>query len=297
MDVSVSLVCPNDSKIVVGDALFELKRLPDNYVQTCITSPPYWGLRDYGVDDQIGAEQNLPDYIDNLIRIFSEVRRVLRPDGTLWLNIGDGYTSGNRTWRGQDRKNPARAMQYRPPTPKGLKPKDLIGIPWRVAFALQEEGWYLRSDIIWHKLNAQPESVKDRPTQAHEYLFLLSKSEKYFYDHKSVREPTEDLHSFRNCRSLWSIRTQPNGIPHFAVFPTDLVKRCLMAGSKPKDLVLDPFLGSGTVGVVCRDMDRRFVGIEIKPEYAKLAQSRILPQLDIDGELESRSPNLPNVKA
>ena len=297
MSVSVSLMCPNDSKIIVGDALFELKRLPDNCFQACITSPPYWGLRDYGVEDQIGAEHNLADYIDHLTSVFSEVRRTLRPDGTLWLNIGDAYTSGNRTWRGRDRKNPARAMRYRPPTPEGLKAKDLIGIPWRVAFALQQDGWYLRSDIIWHKPNAQPESVKDRPTQAHEYLFLLSKSEKYYYDYKAVREPTEDLRSFRNARSLWSIRTEPNGIPHFAVFPTDLVKRCLMGGSKPKDLVLDPFLGSGTVAAVCKAMDRRFVGIEIKHEYAVLAHERVLPRLSAGGELESSSPELPHVRA
>lgn len=297
MPLSISLVCPNDSRIIVGDALAELQKLPADTFQTCVTSPPYWGLRDYGVENQIGAEENLSDYIKHLTLIFSEVWRVLRYDGTLWLNIGDAYTSGNRGWRGRDRRNRARAMSYRPPTPEGLKPKDLIGIPWRVAFALQEDGWYLRSDIIWYKPNAQPESVKDRPTQAHEYLFLLSKSEKYFYDYQAVKEPTEDLRSFRNCRSLWSIRTQPNGIPHFAVFPSDLVKRCLMAGSKPRDLVLDPFLGSGTVGTVCRDMNRRFVGIEIKREYAAIAQGRMFPQLKIDGEIESRSPNLPNVKA
>ena len=297
MQLSVSLVCPNESKIIVGDALVEVKRLPADTFQTCVTSPPYWGLRDYGVENQIGAEDNLSDYIDHLTNIFSEVRRVLRPDGTLWLNIGDAYTSGNRTWRGRDRKNPARAMSYRPPTPEGLKPKDLIGIPWRLAFALQEDGWYLRSDIIWHKPNAQPESVKDRPTQAHEYLFLFSKSEKYFYDYKAIREPTEDLRSFRNARSLWSIHTQPSGIPHFAVFPAELVEKCLKAGSRSKDYVLDPFLGSGTVGTVCREMERRFVGIEIKPEYAALAQGRILPQLNIDEEIESRSTNFPNVKA
>ena len=296
MDLSISLMCPNKSRIVVGDALSELKRLPDGCFQTCVTSPPYWGLRDYGIEAQIGAEHDLADYIDHLTIVFSEVRRVLRPDGTLWLNIGDVYTSGNRTWRGPDRKNRARAMRYRPPTPKGLKPKDLIGIPWRVAFALQQDGWYLRSDIIWHKPNAQPESVKDRPTQAHEYLFLLSKSERYYYDYKAVREPTEDLRSFRNCRSLWSIRTEPNGIPHFAIFPPDLVRRCLAAGSRPEDLVLDPFLGSGTVAAVCRDMDRRFVGIEIKPEYATLAHRRILPELDVDGEIESASPKLPHIR-
>lgn len=162
-------------QIICGDALSVLKSFPDNYFQCCITSPPYWGLRDYGFPHQIGAESNLNDYITNLVEIFREVRRTLKSDGTFWLNIGDTYTSGNRTWRDTDKKNPARGMKYRPPTPEGLKSKDLIGLPWRLALALQTDGWYLRSDIIWYKPNCQPESVKDRPTRAHEYLFLFSK--------------------------------------------------------------------------------------------------------------------------
>ena len=176
------LTPPRGCKIIIGDALSILDAYSGEAFRCCVTSPPYWGLRDYGVHSQIGGEMDLDDYVRNLVDVFGEVRRVLLDDGTLWLNLGDSYTSGNRTWRDSDRKNPARAMKYRPPTPEGLKPKDLVGVPWRVAFALQEDGWYLRADIIWHKPNCQPESVRDRPTGAHEYIFLLSKSERYYYD-------------------------------------------------------------------------------------------------------------------
>ena len=174
------------SRIIVGDALSVLRGLPSESIQCCVSSPPYWGLRDYDIDDQIGAEAILADYISNLCQIFEEVRRVLRADGTLWLNLGDSYTSGGRTWRAPDKKNGARAMSYRPRTPDGLKPKDLIGVPWRVAFALQAQGWFLRSDIIWYNPNCQPESVRDRPTQAHEYLFLLTKSAFYRYRYEAI---------------------------------------------------------------------------------------------------------------
>ena len=176
-------------KIVVGDVREELRRFDAVTFQTCVTSPPYWSLRDYGVEGQIGAESNLDEYISSLVTVFREVRRVLRDDGTLWVNIGDSYTSGGRTWRDGDRKNPARGMGYRPPTPDGLKPKDLIGVPWKLAFALQADGWYLRTDIVWHKPNAQPESVKDRPARAHEYVFLLSKSQDYSYDCNATKQP------------------------------------------------------------------------------------------------------------
>ena len=204
-----------------------------------------------------------------------EVRRVLRDDGTLWLNIGDSYTSGNRTWRDPDKKNPARGMNYRAPTPQGLKPKDLIGIPWRIAFALQADGWFLRSDIVWYKPNCQPESVKDRPTQSHEYVFLLSKSQDYYYDSASVREQTKDARSTRNRRTVWEVNTEPYAGAHFAVFPKGLVRPCVLAGSPPNGLVLDPFFGSGTLGVVCVEQGRRCVGIEVKPEYAQLARERL----------------------
>ena len=227
--------------IIIGDALTELVKFTGDSFQCCVTSPPYWGLRDYGIEGQIGAEMFLDDYIEKLVLIFRQVRRVLTDDGTLWLNIGDSYTSGNRTWRDNDKKNPARAMSYRPPTPEGLKPKDLIGVPWRVALALQADGWHLRSDIIWHKPNCQPESVKDRPTQAHEYLFLLSKSEKYHYDFEAIKEPTKESGGSRNRRTVWSINTEAFRDAHFAVFPSSLVRPCILAGSKHNTLVLDPF--------------------------------------------------------
>ena len=208
--------------------------------------------------------------------VFAEVHRVLKDDGTLWLNVGDTYTSGDRGWRAPDRKNPARAMAYRPPTPKGLKPKDLIGVPWRIAFALQEDGWYLRSDIVWHKPNAQPESVKDRPTRAHEYVFLLSKAERYYYDCEEVKEACNGGSVKRNRRTVWSINTEADHPPHLAVFPPELVRLCLAAGSKVGDYILDPFMGSGTVGSVCGEAGRRFVGVELKAEYAAIAHRRIV---------------------
>jgi len=261
--------------LLLGDARQILAELPENTFHTCVTSPPYWGLRDYGIDGQIGAEMDLEDYLADIVRVFREVRRVLRPDGTLWLNIGDSYTSGGRTWRDTDKKNPARAMSYRPPTPVGLKPKDLIGVPWRVAFALQADGWYLRSDIIWHKPNCQPESVKDRPTQSHEYLFLLTKSDNYYYDYAAIIEPTQDGRNTRNKRTVWSINTEPYKEAHFAVFPPALIAPCIKAGSPESGHVLDPFFGSGTVGETSLRLKRRCTGIELNPEYAALAEKRL----------------------
>ncbi|MCA1567398.1 MAG: site-specific DNA-methyltransferase [Acidobacteria bacterium] len=261
--------------IIVGDTLTELAKFPDNFFQCCVTSPPYWGLRDYGIEGQIGAEMSPQDYIEKLVSVFRQVRRVLAEDGTFWLNIGDSYTSGGRTWRDSDKKNRARAMSYRAPTPEGLKPKDLIGVPWRVAFALQADGWHLRSDIIWHKPNCQPESVKDRSTQAHEYLFLMSKSERYYYDYEAIKEPTKEKNGLRNKRTIWSLNTEGFKDAHFAVFPPSLVKPCILAGSKSGSLVLDPFFGSGTVGEVCIEQGRRCVGIELNPEYAEIARKRL----------------------
>ena len=266
---------PRNCALIVGDACRVLQNVPDATFNCCITSPPYWGLRDYGIPNQIGAEERLDDYIDHLVKVFHEVRRTLHPDGTLWLNIGDSYTSGNRTWRDNDKKNPARAMEYRAPTPDGLKPKDLIGVPWRLAFALQADGWYLRADVIWHKPNCQPESVKDRPTRSHEYIFLLAKSERYYYDHESVREQANGNNHLRNRRSVWAINTEPFPEAHFATFPPALVKPCLLAGSREGDHVLDPFFGSGTVGIVCKDLQRTFCGIELKQEYADIATKRL----------------------
>ncbi|EMH1277334.1 site-specific DNA-methyltransferase [Enterobacter hormaechei] len=262
------------STLFEGDALSVLRRLPSGSVRCIVTSPPYWGLRDYGIDEQIGLESSMTQFLNRLVTIFSEAKRVLTDDGTLWVNIGDGYTSGNRGYRAPDKKNPARAMAVRPDTPEGLKPKDLIGIPWRLAFALQQDGWYLRSDIVWNKPNAMPESVKDRPTRSHEFLFMLTKSEKYYYDWEAVREEKEKG-GFRNRRTVWNVNTKPFSGAHFATFPTELIRPCIMASTKPGDYVLDPFFGSGTVGVVCQEEDRQYVGIELNPEYVEIAVNRL----------------------
>ncbi len=186
-----------ESALLRGDSTEILRRLPRNTFQTCITSPPYWSLRDYGIPGQIGLEESVSDYIKNLVKIFRNVRRVLRQDGTLRLNIGDSFTSGGRTWRAPDKKNPIREMSFRPPTPTGLKPKDLIGVPWRLALALQKSGWYLRTEIVWHKPNCQPESVRDRPTRSHEYVFLLTKNEKVQV--QSKRDTRAQPPELKNC--------------------------------------------------------------------------------------------------
>ena len=265
------------STIFEGDALTVLRRLPAGSVRCVVTSPPYWGLRDYGNEEQIGLEDTMQQFLHRLVSIFAEVKRVLADDGTLWLNIGDGYTSGNRGYRAPDKKNPARAMDVRPDTPEGLKPKDLIGIPWRLAFALQADGWYLRSDVVWHKPNAMPESVKDRPARSHEYLFMLTKSERYFYDWQAVRE-VADGGGMRNRRSVWNVNTRPFAGAHFATFPPDLIRPCIQASTEPGDYVLDPFFGSGTVGLVCQEESRQYIGIELNPEYVALASERLQGQ-------------------
>ena len=259
-----------DSVLYEGDALTVLQRLPSDSVQCAVTSPPYWGLRDYNNPDQIGLEETLPQFINRIRTVFSEVKRVLRPDGVFWVNIGDGYTSGNRGWRAPDKKNPARAMDVRPNTPEGLKAKDLMGIPWRLAFALQDDGWYLRADVIWNKPNAMPESVKDRPTRSHEYVFMLTKGERYYYDKKAVLEANG-----RNRRSVWDVHTQGFAGAHFATFPPKLIEPCIKSSSRPGDFVLDPFFGSGTVGLVAQNLGRSFVGVELNPAYVALAATRI----------------------
>lgn len=255
--------------LVLGDALSVIGTIPDACVQTVVTSPPYWSLRDYGIAGQLGLNETVYAYIDSLADLFDQIHRVLRDDGTLWLNIGDSYTSGNRTWRAPDRKNRARAMSLRPPTPEGLKDKDLIGVPWRLAFALQERGWYLRSEVIWRKPNAQPESVTDRPTRDHEQVFLFTKSERYKYDVAAVKGPND-----RRLRTVWDIRTRPNRAAsgHFATFPVELIDRCLRITTDPGDLVLDPFLGSGTTAVCAGLLARRFLGIELNPEYMEMSR-------------------------
>ncbi len=261
---------PAPSAVIEGDAAAVLRLLPAGCCRCCVTSPPYWGLRDYGVAGQIGAEAEPAEYVAALVRVFAEVRRVLAADGTLWLNVGDSYTSGNRGYRAPDRKNPVRAMAYRARTPAGLKPKDLVGIPWRLAFALQDDGWYLRSDIVWEKPNAMPESVRDRPTRSHEYLFLFARAERYLYRGERLREENG-----RRRRSVWPIPTEPFAGAHFATFPPALVLPCILAGSDPGDRVLDPFFGAGTVGLVAARHGRRYTGIEVNPEYVAMARERL----------------------
>lgn len=262
------------SKIFQGDSKHILSLMPPNSIQSIVTSPPYWGLRDYGIQGQLGLESTLDEYINALVSIFSEARRVLKSNGTFWLNLGDAYTSGNRTWRSSDKKNPARAMATRQRTPEGLKSKDLLGIPWKLAFALQADGWYLRTEIIWNKPNAMPESVRDRPTRSHEYIFLFSKSQKYHYDQKSVREEGANGLS-RNLRTVWSVSTQAFPDAHYATFPQELIKPCILASTELGDTVLDPFFGAGTTGVVCNELKRKYVGIELNPSYLRIAIKRL----------------------
>jgi DNA modification methylase len=355
--------------ILQGDCLEVLPTLPAGSIQCCVTSPPYFGLRDYGtaaweggeegcdhvmaynlkrdanggmlpagegsrgtqlstkssqiqyrdpcgkcgarrIDSQLGLEATPQEYVANMVAVFREVWRVLRDDGTLWLNLGDSYNANQG--KGFDTHGDGGIRKALAASPKlfgsGLRPKNLVGIPWRVAFALQADGWYLRSDIIWHKPNPMPESVTDRPTKAHEYLFLLTKSERYFYDAEAIWEGAEKLvgkvccrtwnyedessnpsgggfrgdgglakrigNGFRNKRSVWTIATQPYSEAHFATFPEDLVKPCILAGSRPGDTVLDPFAGSGTTGKVAIEFGRRALLIELNPDYIELARIR-----------------------
>lgn len=264
-------------------------------VQCVVTSPPYWGLRDYGVPGQLGLERTPEEYVEKMVAVFREVRRVLRKDGTVWLNLGDSYahsSSGSDVrnvggFQGEQiRANPKMADAYqtrKKDLPDGLKPKDLVGIPWRVAFALQADGWWLRSDIVWAKPNPMPESIRDRPTRAHEYIFLLTKSERYYYDQDAIREPLADPEALAriaaqgaNARTVWTIPTEPYPEAHFATFPTELARRCILAGTKEGDLVLDPFAGSGTTLLVADTLGRLSVGLELNPEYVALAEKRLL---------------------
>ena len=279
-------------------------------VQTCVTSPPYFGLRDYGHEGQIGLEQTPEQYIAAMVEVFRCVKDVLADDGTLWLNIGDSYASGGRKTRdpGQSKLHPAftgeanATTSFRPDDGEGVKPKDLIGIPWMLAFALRADGWYLRQDIIWHKPNPMPESVRDRCTKAHEYIFLLSKSERYFFNSEAMQEPatgrdpgnvTPHKHAgerfaetkanlasvgareTRNRRSVWTVATKPYKGAHFATFPTALIEPCILAGSRPNDIVLDPFMGSGTTAAVAIQHGRQYLGCELNPEYGALQEQRL----------------------
>lgn len=263
------------STIVVGNAESVLRKIPPGLAQACITSPPYWGLRDYALSQQIGSEDKLSTYLRRLARVFGLLRTAVKPDGVLWLNVGDTYTSGNRGWRAGDKRNRARARSWRPDNPPGMKNKELVGLPWELARALRRRGWYLRSEVIWQKTNGQPESVKDRPTRSHEQLFLFSNSEQYYYDSESIAEPANGDGETKNRRSVWPLQTEPFSGNHFAVFPTGLVRLCILASTRQGDLVIDPFFGSGTVGVVCQQLGRRFLGIELNPEYAEIARLRL----------------------
>lgn len=306
--------------IYTGDCIETMEMIPSGSINTCVTSPPYFGLRDYGVDGQIGLEQTPDAFVAKLVEVFREVKRVLRDDGTLWLNLGDSYARTGGTDREvsksakvgstrntleqiSDRTSNAAAI--------GLKQKDLIGIPWRVAFALQADGWYLRQDIIWHKPNPMPESVKDRCTKAHEYVFLLSKSERYYFDADAIKEPAvsekpagNKTHKYvaahdagagehrtkagllaltgvkwesRNRRSVWTVATKPFKGAHFATFPPDLIEPCVLAGCPAGGVVLDPFGGAGTTGLVANKHGRRAILCELNPEYARMAAQRIGP--------------------
>ena len=234
-------------------------------------------VRDYKVPDQIGCNDGLREYLKSIVVAFDQVRRVLADDGTVWLNVGDSYTSGNRKYRAPDRKNRARAMAIRPPTPQGLKPKDLIGVPWRLAFALQDAGWWVRSEVIWYKPNSHPESVRDRPTKSHETVFLLSKRQNYYYDVSAVKGPNG-----RRLRTMWDINTEPRrrsagGIDdHPAVMPMTLARRCITITSRPGDVVMDPYAGSGTTLLAAQELGRSWVGIELNPEYINLIERRLL---------------------
>ena len=265
------------SMLICGDACRALRSLPDACVQTVVTSPPYWSLRDYSVQDQIGRDDSLTDSITSIVAAFEEIRRVLRDDGTVWLNVGDAFTSGNRRYRAPDRKNRARAMAVRPPTPHGLKPKDLIGVPWRLAFALQAAGWWLRSEVIWHKPNAHPESVRDRPTKAHETVFLLSRSRRsYYYDIEAVRGPRG-----RRLRTVWEIATEPlmrldgDADDHPARMPMTLARQCVAITSREDSIVLDPYAGSGTTLLAAQGLGRRWIGIEISRAFVDLIERRL----------------------
>ena len=299
--------------ILFGDCRETLKEF-DEKPRMCVTSPPYYGLRDYGGEgNQIGQESSPEEYIQNLVKVFREVYNLLTEDGTLWLNIGDSYYN-YRPGKGQSypKQSVSRTKQDLPDKCnkrgnklEGLKEKDLIGIPWMLAFALRADGWYLRQDIIWNKPNPMPESVKDRCTKSHEYIFLLSKNKKYYYDHESIKEkavgerwggntpinldnskdkdntfsgltrPRKMIYDKRNKRSVWTVTNKPYKGSHFAVFPPELIKPCILAGSEKNDIILDPFMGSGTTAMVAKMLDRYYIGCELHEDYGNLIQERV----------------------
>ncbi len=303
------------SKILCGDAAETLKTLPQCSVNMCVTSPPYYGLRDYGEQEQIGIEKTPDDYIARLVEVFDEVYRVTANDGTLWLNIGDCYAGSGKgpmtisqNGKNKDVFNLQNRIYEVPKKWSGIKPKDLIGIPWMIAFALRGRGWYLRSDIIWHKKNCLPESTKDRPTKCYEHIFLLSKSRQYYYDYKAIQEPIKEVsrerykrgrsanskyagqqgitqvrenfldfdQQYRRKRDVWEVSTNTYKMDeHFAMFPEKLIEPCILAGSRVGGIVLDPFFGSGTTGAVAKRLGRDFIGIDLNARYLEKAKERI----------------------
>jgi DNA modification methylase len=314
-------------KILQGNCLETLSSLEEKSVNTCVTSPPYWGLRDYGNGDQLGQEETPEKFVESLVNVFREVRRVLRDDGTVWLNLGDSYhrpgsdqpnqkgmlnTSGINQKYGWDNKHKKKITN--------LKPKDLVGIPWRVAFALQADGWYLRQDIIWHKPNPMPESVQDRCTKAHEYIFLLSKSPKYYYDNEAIKEDSaesskdrlnQDIKNQkgssrvpgktngimnavggekRNKRSVWVVATQSYSEAHFATYPPELIKPCILAGCPEGGTVLDPFGGSGTTAQVASNLNRNAILCELNPEYVEISKGRLHDSLGMFLDMTVETP-------
>lgn len=313
----------NLNSIYLGDAKDVLSKFPDKSIDCCITSPPYYGLRDYGIDGQVGLEASPEAYIENLVFIFREVWRVLKDEGTLWVNIGDSYAGGSGRWGGTKNlsglqsgsKGSISQIQHTKPWKHNtIKSKDLIGIPWSLAFALRADGWYLRQDIIWNKPNPMPESIKDRCTKSHEYIFMLSKKPKYYYDIDSIREPhtsLDDLHRRlrngkeewktvkasagspyamngtsrsrrimyhplgRNKRTVWTVPLSHSKEAHFAIYPEQLIEDCIKAGCPSGGVVLDPFIGSGTTALVALKNGREYIGIELNPEYIEIAERRI----------------------
>ena len=296
--------------ILYGDCRDTLKQF-DEQARTCVTSPPYYGLRNYGNEEnQIGQENTPEEFIDQLVSVFKEVRNVLTDDGTLWINLGDSYYN-YRPGKGQSypKQSVSKTNQDLPTQCnkrgnklEGLKEKDLIGIPWMFAFAMRSDGWYLRQDIIWHKPNPMPESVKDRCTKSHEYIFLLSKNKKYYYDNEAIKEPVKQdwgtrnrtngkyhnsgsglsphsgltkSYDRKNKRDVWSITNKPYKGSHFAVFPPDLITPCILAGSEKGDIVLDPFMGSGTTAMVAKQLGRDYIGCELHEEYSNLIDQRV----------------------
>lgn len=285
--------------ILCGDCLEVLRTLPSSSIDCCVTSPPYYALRDYGVDGQIGLEETPEAYIAKLSYVFMEVYRVLKPEGTLWLNIGDSY-NGNKKGNTETIKHKvvAESNDFHKKLWKGAKQKDLIGVPWMLAFTLRSQGWYLRQDIIWEKGNPLPESVTDRCTKSHEYIFLMSKSQKYYFDYEAIQEkakyPNDNRGSrgdsrrgtemnsvsgvtgeMRNKRDVWCVNTKPCSEAHFATYPFELIRPCILAGCPENGIVLDPFMGSGTTAIVARSLNRNYIGVELNPEYIKIAQKRL----------------------